>query len=83
MENVFQLNPIDVEELVRCNNIHVGHKERRVQLRVGEARPNLATRDTDLMQDLSIGGNYRMVGFATQNIDRAACKVIFGRFLGE
>src|ERR1017187_9638679 len=49
MNQVFELNSVDIKQLISGDDFHVGHEEGRVQLCVGDACLDLAPCDTDLV----------------------------------
>ena len=83
MKKVFELDPVDVIELVGSDDFHFGHQEGRVQVSVCDACVDLASRDANLVQNIAISGDKRMVRFAPQNIDRATCQIIVVVFICE
>ena len=72
VQQVFELRPVDIAELVRRNDLHVREKECRVQLSVRNPGFDIAAGDADLVDHVSCAAICGWLRLAPQNIDRAA-----------
>jgi hypothetical protein len=73
VDEVFKLCPINIGKLVGRDDFNVSHQEGRIEFGVGDARFNLAARHADLVQNVAVRGDHGIIGFASQDVDGAAC----------
>ena len=75
MDQVLKPSAVDVEQLIGGDDLDVGHEERRVYPGIGDPPRDIAAGHADLVQNITIGGDGRMIGLAAQHIDDAACLI--------
>ena len=83
MDQVLKPGAVDVVQLVGGDDLDVGHQKRRIEPGIGDPPRNVAAGDADLVQHVAMGRDDRMIGFAAQHIDDAACLVPFFVLIGE
>ena len=71
VNQVLKLDAVEIVELVGGDYFNVGQEKSWVYAGVGEAGINPAASDANLVQDISVRGDYRIVGLAAQNVDDA------------
>jgi hypothetical protein len=73
VDQVLKPGAVDVVQLISGDDLDICHEERRVEASIGDPARDIATRHADLVQNITMGGDGRMIGFAAQHIDDAAC----------
>ena len=76
MQEVLQLRPVDVEKLVRGDDLDVREEIGAIKGSVSNTRLYIAPGHADLVDQLAVGGDIRMIRFAAQNINCAALQVV-------
>jgi len=77
MDQVFKPRTVDVKQLVGGDGLDLGHEEGRIELGIGKAAGNVAAGHADLVQDVTVSRDGRVVGLAAQHIDDTAGLVPF------
>ena len=83
MEDVLQLGPIEVGQLVRCDYLDIGQEIRWIVLGVGDPRLYLAAGHSDLVDQFSVLNYKWMLRETPQNIDGSAGDVVVIPFGAE
>ena len=76
MEQVLQLGPVDVEQLVSRNDFDLSQQVGRVGSRLRNPCLDRAAGNADLVDQVAVRRDFGMIGFATQNIDRPAFQIV-------
>src|SRR3546814_6988111 len=61
MDQIFELHAINVVERVGRYDFHIGHEKGRVQLRIGNTSRYVTAGHADLVQQIAIGSDKRVV----------------------
>lgn len=81
MDQLFELRPIDVEELVFCDDFNACEQIGRIILRSRNTLSDTAAGHTNLVYQLAMLGNGGMIGFAAQNVYRPAFEIVVLRLV--
>ena len=79
----FQLGAVDVVQLVRGDDLDIGHQECQIERRAGDTRLHLCVGDANLVNEVAVLGDERDVRRAAQHIDSAAGLVAVGGRIGD
>src|SRR5690349_4368786 len=83
MNDVLKFCAVDVEQLVCGYNFHISHQKGWVELGIGDPTVDVSDCDTDLVQNLPVLSNKRMVGLAAQDVNCAAGLIAIFAFAGK
>jgi hypothetical protein len=83
MDQVFKLGAVNVVQFIRRNNLDIRHQEGWIQAGISEPPLNATPGHADLVQNITIGRDGGMIGFAAQHIDDPACLIPLLVLIGE
>jgi hypothetical protein len=83
VDQLLKPGAVDVVSLVSRNDLDIGHQECRVEPGIGDPARDIAAGDADLVQNIAMGRDDRMIGLAAQDIDDAACLIPLLVLIGE
>ena len=75
MDQVFKPGAVNVVQFICRNNLDIRHQEGRIEAGIRDASRDIAAGHADLVQNITIGRDGRMIGFTAQHIDDAACLI--------
>src|SRR3546814_1625873 len=76
MYHMFELHASNVVGRVGRYDFHIGHEKGRVQLRIGNTSRYVTAGHADLVQQIAIGSDKRVVGLAAKDIDCPARNIL-------
>ena len=76
MQQVLKLGPVDIKQLIGRDDFDVSHQKCRLQTSASDTLFHTDIRDADLVNDIAVCSNDRVVGFASENINNAAGLII-------
>ena len=83
VDHVLHLGPVDVEKLVRRHDFDIGHQECWLKPSPCDAIFDTRRCNADLVNQIAVLGDQRMIGFAPQHVDGTASLVAIGSLVGN
>jgi hypothetical protein len=83
MDQVFKPGVVNVVQLISRDDLHIRHQKRRIEAGIGDPSRDIAAGDADFVQDIAMCRDDRLIGFAPQHIDDAACLIPRVILVGE